>query len=555
MTDLDKGGSSTEYENIAFGPTLGWIRTAVSDIPGFIPLTPNGVDDTAAINAAISKCTATNSGFVYLGPGLFQVASTIVLPTTVFLVGAGKRSTTIQAISGTFPTSTAVIQLGNPSTPVFDCGLRNLLVDANQIAGSICVDIMFLNEGCGLFSVCLEAFRDTGLRAHTPVSIHYTVQDLEVYPSLSANFGIDLVGPGGGFSDQGGYYVQITVNPATPITAGMRVNNVQLTATTLHFETCIDGLLIQGRTGGVVTYVNADNCTNVVHYDNTSGSALIEIIGIQDEHGGNTNLVKDDITNVTIVTGAYFQIEYYSHALYFTAGNVNNQQGIFHTNTQGIASYQLNSAGSNYGKIQNDGADLWSLAYGTGFGTLGTPVVQWNGSGQAFVPPGIIDAEQVLIQNGTRTFTNNTSPQAIFNASANGAVTLAATTAYEFEMLVAASGFSGSAHSLSLSFVGTATFTSIGYHYIADAGSTLAGPNAASEGFVAVATAVAVTASVTTTGLNMKVRGTMRINGTGTVIPTLTQNTASAAAVVQTNSFFRCWPVGTNTMTTVGNWS
>lgn len=167
----------------------------------------------------------------------------------------------------------------------------------------------------------------------------------------------------------------------------------------------------------------------------------------------------------------------------------------------------------------------------------------------------VIDAEQVLIQNATRTFTANTNPQAIFNASANGAITLAGATTYEFEMQIAATGFSASAHTFNLSFLGTATFNSIGYYYDAQAGSTPATPAASLTGFVAVATASAVTASATTTGLILYVRGTMRINAGGTVIPTLTQVTNGAAGVVQINSFFRCWPVGLNTVTNVGNWS
>lgn len=163
--------------------------------------------------------------------------------------------------------------------------------------------------------------------------------------------------------------------------------------------------------------------------------------------------------------------------------------------------------------------------------------------------------EQIQILNATRTFTNNTSAQAIFNATTNGAVTLAPLTLYEFEMLVAATGFSASAHTINLSFGGTATFTSIGYNYRSQAGSTLAGPTAELSGFVAAATATAIIASVSTTGLLLHVRGIMRINAGGTVIPQLTQVTSSAAAVVQVNSFFRCRPLGSNTLTDVGSWS
>jgi hypothetical protein len=167
----------------------------------------------------------------------------------------------------------------------------------------------------------------------------------------------------------------------------------------------------------------------------------------------------------------------------------------------------------------------------------------------------VVTTEQLQVLSANRTFANNTTAQAIFNATANGAVTLAGATTYEFEMTVAATGFSASAHTINFGFGGTATFTSIGYYFDAQTSSTLATPSASATGFIAVATTSAIIASSTTTGLLLYLRGTMRINAGGTVIPQLTQVTASAAAVVQANSFFRCWPIGNNNATNVGNWS
>jgi len=166
-----------------------------------------------------------------------------------------------------------------------------------------------------------------------------------------------------------------------------------------------------------------------------------------------------------------------------------------------------------------------------------------------------INAEQIEVLSGNYTLANDTSAHPLFNATAAGAVTLLASTSYEFEMMVAASGFSASSHTLNLTFAGTATYTSIGYFYDAQTGSTLAGPTATLSGFVAVATATAVVAATTTTGLVLRVRGIMRVNAGGTVIPQLTQVTASAAAIVQANSYFRCWPIGSNTVTNVGAWT
>lgn len=164
----------------------------------------------------------------------------------------------------------------------------------------------------------------------------------------------------------------------------------------------------------------------------------------------------------------------------------------------------------------------------------------------------VVNTEQTQNLSATRTFTNNTSAQAIFNATANGAVTLGIGT-YEFEMLVDATGFSASAHTLNLGFAGTATYT-MTYYFDAQAVGS-ATPTSSATGFIATATATAIIASATTTGLLLYCRGTVRCTAGGTFIPQLTQVTASAAAVVAAGSFVRLWPIGSATVTSVGNWS
>lgn len=48
----------------------------------------------------------------------------------------------------------------------------------------------------------------------------------------------------------------------------------------------------------------------------------------------------------------------------------------------GIVAYALNSAGSNFAQIQNDGPNTWSLATGSAaFNTLGTPILSWAPTG------------------------------------------------------------------------------------------------------------------------------------------------------------------------------
>lgn len=49
--------------------------------------------------------------------------------------------------------------------------------------------------------------------------------------------------------------------------------------------------------------------------------------------------------------------------------------------TSGVQALALNSVGTNFGLIQNDGSNLWSLATGTSLAALGTPILQWNATG------------------------------------------------------------------------------------------------------------------------------------------------------------------------------
>jgi hypothetical protein len=172
----------------------------------------------------------------------------------------------------------------------------------------------------------------------------------------------------------------------------------------------------------------------------------------------------------------------------------------------------------------------------------------------------VIATEQVINQSGTRTFANNTSAQAIFNATTNGAITLAGSTTYEFEMELDITGLSTSTHSINLGFAlgGSASITSMAYSFLVGTQATPATPTApAYMGWITSNSATAITATGITTANSLiaKIRGTIRMNVGGTVTPQITQVTNSAAAVLQANSFARFWPIGSNTVTNVGDWS
>ena len=165
----------------------------------------------------------------------------------------------------------------------------------------------------------------------------------------------------------------------------------------------------------------------------------------------------------------------------------------------------------------------------------------------------VVVAEQVQVLTSANTLANDTNPHPVFNATASGALQVEGATAYEFEMMIIGSGFSSSSHTLSLSFAlaNSATLTSIAYL----AETAVAAGGAVSAFSSAIATATAITAATTSTVLNGWVRGVIYVNAAGTVAPTITQGTASAAASIGVGSFVRMWPIGSNAVTNVGDWS
>jgi hypothetical protein len=202
-----------------------------------------------------------------------------------------------------------------------------------------------------------------------------------------------------------------------------------------------------------------------------------------------------------------------------------------------------------------------TLTAGTNLTTAAAGAVEHDG--KAFYATSIASSRQVIVTEqivtltGNRAGSNVNTAQDVFD-SANNLVTLDGSTTYEFEAQYSFERSAGStSHTTNILFGGTATYTSIGY--LATTGTVGgAGIAAAQQIRVGVATATAVTAaSVSTTeNCTIKLRGIMRINAGGTVIPQIQFSAAPGGApTFHANSFFRCWPIGTNAVIAVGNWS
>lgn len=215
----------------------------------------------------------------------------------------------------------------------------------------------------------------------------------------------------------------------------------------------------------------------------------------------------------------------------------------------------------NYLPIDLKGNQINASAFNTASTTLATTPTVGSSEfdGKAFyVTPStsnraVVDSEYLITNTATVTLVSQTGVQPIFTTPTNGTLTLPANGTYEFEGYFSLSSMSGSSGSFGFALGGTATLTSITWMSQA-AKATLATAAAWTGTFNVTNANTALTAANTNTVGAAYIRGTFTMTTAGTVIPQVSQGNA-AAAVVGVGSFFRFWPVGSNTVTSVGNWS
>lgn len=174
------------------------------------------------------------------------------------------------------------------------------------------------------------------------------------------------------------------------------------------------------------------------------------------------------------------------------------------------------------------------------------------------------DTEQFICLTANFTASDTASAQKVFNSPTAGALTVQALTSYFFEGQYIISNTGTTSHTWGTLFgLTTATLTSISYVVQARTGTTSAVTITASSSLhIAAATVVPVTAASTsaTEFVIINLRGVMRVNAAGIVTPQIQASAQPGASgtpgvTVLAGSFFRMWPVGSNTVASVGNWS
>lgn len=194
-----------------------------------------------------------------------------------------------------------------------------------------------------------------------------------------------------------------------------------------------------------------------------------------------------------------------------------------------------------------------SLAWST---TL-IAVVAWNGSAWSQLGGSSGASTDYVKLAADYTLTSGTTEQKLFNATANGALTLAAGT-YRFDGLLFINAMSATSGNAAIDILGAGTATCdrwlwdvVGIDNTNALNVAAAPTGSGADG--QQTTSSAVTGS-TGTAMRARIGGTFRISAGGTLIPSITLVTA-AAAVVKTGSYLLFQKIGESSAATSGSWS
>lgn len=163
----------------------------------------------------------------------------------------------------------------------------------------------------------------------------------------------------------------------------------------------------------------------------------------------------------------------------------------------------------------------------------------------------------ISVLDADRSGTNANTAQNVFGSGEN-ALSVEADTTYEIDALYILTRAAGTtAHTTGVLLAGTATFLGI------DAVASVSNPTGnvlgtVSEIQITAATETVVTASnnSATENVRIRIKGTMRINAAGTVIPQFKYSVAPGGApTIKRGSYFKASKIGAGDMVAAGNWN
>jgi hypothetical protein len=322
-------------QRITVGPTM---YNVMSDQYGAVP---DGVTDSATgVNAALTAAGNAGGGIVYMPPNgssnPYLLGARLIVPFNVELRAGGRNAAWDKAISGTFPTSTELIRLGDLTGNIgVDCRVSGMHLDCNGISGSIGVYSERIQENSGVYRMSISNFGSRGIKIGQPGSggqaQHFTIDDVEIFSGSGT--GASAIGLDIAMTSLGTVFREIrsvTVNASgfTQLTTAIKIDGANGALQSIHIENAVDGILIGSVLGcfglSVRDIDGNSNVTNVVHLSNAHGSRSIFFADLA--LGGATNTLVDDRFSNTITTdiGCYIVG---SNWLLASDQNVINQPG------------------------------------------------------------------------------------------------------------------------------------------------------------------------------------------------------------------------------------
>jgi hypothetical protein len=349
------------------------------------------------------------------------------------------------------------------------------------------------------------------------------------------------------------------VKPVQALCRGDETFTIASGSVTQIAGTSINGASYSPSVGDRILIVNAPATTGV-------GTAY----SITNVAPNGIYLVTNNVTNLSVSRAADMSGTVNPAGLLVYNTNLNGweSQALFTVTTPSTAAaFTWGSSTLQFNSVFNAiTMTTWGMNVSSGVLVMGNPpnvdsfltTLQTGSPGGAqtlTLPPAttcLIDGEQFITLTSTYTLTSQTAAQKLFNASSNGAVTLGVGT-YFFECYFSLSSMSASSGAFGWDLTaGTATISGIAWDSVGNkaALATAATPQSTAN----TAANVAIVSATTNTVGWARIGGKVRVSVAGTVTPQVSLGVA-AAAVVGTDSYFRIWGVGSNTVTTFGAWS
>lgn len=153
-------------------------------------------NDTVALQAALDSLATTGGEVILDGPA--GISAQIVVPDRVWLRAysvqkTGNTGGGVIALAG-FPVSTALVRIGSGAAIVSNCGIRDIDVHCNSIAGSWAVYSNSINEDAGVIGCQLRHFMAGAIDilGGTSKAENFILRDNHTFCSASATASIGI---------------------------------------------------------------------------------------------------------------------------------------------------------------------------------------------------------------------------------------------------------------------------------------------------------------------------------------------------------------------------